>query len=323
MNFFNRILSPFNIQLTRITYLNKGKNYNENTIRRLSEFYIGFKSNNRFDLNEEISGIVFSKDRAMQLHALLSSYFYYTKNYAPLQIIFTFSCKQHKEAYEILQEEFQTFPIEFISETDFAIQLREIVTKLDADRLFFMTDDGVFLDYYDLADCLSFDPFDNIFSLRLGADFEFCYSYNKKQIVPNFSVKDARGHKFNSWKWADMKDSPDWIYPLSVDATIFLKKEIETILNHISFKSPNSLESEMQLYKDLFIYRNGICYEKTKYVNIPCNIVQNEFKNNCTGAFSVDELLTRYLGGERIDWKSLQNLHPREAQTVKFIFINN
>ena len=297
MNPLNKILNPFHMQLKRTKSLNIEKTNYENTIKRLSHFYLDSYGKTVTDLNRGISGILFSKDRAMQLHALISSYFHYTKNYAPLIILFTCSNEQHKQSYEILQNEFQSFPVSFITETDFGIQLKEIVNNVKADRIFFMTDDAVFLDHYDLLDCLNFHPLKNIFSLRLGADLDFCYSYNRKQAVPEFTVKDIAGQKFQTWIWKDLPDSPDWTYPLSVDATIFLRKEIEMILHHISFKSPNSLESQMQLYTDLFIQRKGICYPKVKYVNVPCNIVQTDFPNISTGTWSVSELIEQFLMG--------------------------
>lgn len=320
MALINKILKPFSIQLIKTASLINERSYFENTIKRLSEFYVD-SFNKLESLNNEISGIVFSKDRAMQLHALLSTYFHYTKNHAPLSVIFTCSNQEHKESYNILQKEFKQFPITFIEETDFAAQLKSLVKEDMCSRIFFMTDDGIFLAHYDLSDCLKFNPLKNIFSLRLGADFDFCYTHNRQQSIPSFSSFDLNDTNFNSWKWADMNHSPDWCYPLSVDATVFFKKEIELILEHISFKSPNSLESQMQLYSQLFINRKGICYPHTRYVNVPCNMVQTEFANNTTGAFSTDELLGKFIQGQRIDLMKLEGLRPRDAQVIKFSFI--
>ena len=320
MNIINKILKPFNIQLNRTAALKYEKDGYESRIQCLFKFYQDTFTSNHTSINRDISGIVFSKNRAMQLHALLASYFHYTKNHVPLTILFTYSDDQHKKSYEILQQEFKAFPVSFIYETNFAVQLKEIVANIHADRIFFMTDDGVFLDHYDLSDSLDFDPGKNIFSLRLGADFNFCYSYNRKQSVPAFSEININNKKFNGWIWEDMTDSPDWIYPLSVDATIFLKKEIALMLHHISFKSPNSLESQMQPYTKLFIQRMGICYSKVKYVNVPCNIVQTEYNNITTGTFSINELLEKFLIGQRIEWKKLEKFNARDAQTVKFSF---
>jgi hypothetical protein len=52
------------------------------------------------------AGIVFSKDRAMQLHALLSSDFSYVKNPLPLYILYTFSNERHARSYEELKSIF-------------------------------------------------------------------------------------------------------------------------------------------------------------------------------------------------------------------------
>jgi len=317
----NKILKPFKIQINRTASLLNEQRYNANLIERLSNFYFNFYNESE-SLNNGILGIVFSKNRAMQLHALLSSYFYYTKSFVPLNVIYTYSNEKYRQGYLILKNELKQFPVTFIEESDFAGQLKDLIKENEHSRLFFMTDDGVFLDHYDLLDCLQFNPFKNIFSLRLGADFDFCYSHNRSQTIPSFSCLEVDEKRFNTWKWSDMRESPDWSYPLSVDATVFLKREIEILLEHISFKSPNSLESQMQLYRQLFMNRTGICYSKTKYVNVPCNLVQSEYANNSTGTFSADELLDRFMKGQRIDWRKLDKLKPRNAQAARYSFTN-
>lgn len=321
MNIINKIFRPFNIQLNNITALKHQTDGYKTMIECVFQFYQDAFTGRHLSINKDISGIVFSKNRAMQLHALISSYFHYTKNYVPLTVLFTYSDEQHKISYEILQRELSAFPVTFIYETNFSLQLKEIVSNTHADRIFFMTDDAVFLDHYNLSDCLDFDPTKNIFSLRLGADFDFCYSYNRKQAVPAFSPININGKNLVGWIWENMTESPDWIYPLSVDATIFLKKEIELLLYHISFKSPNSLESQLQPYTKFFVQRRGICYPKVKYVNVPCNIVQTEYNNITTGTFSTSELLEKFLRGQRIDWKKLEKFNARDAQIVKFSFV--
>lgn len=320
MNWINEILKPFQVQVHKTKSLEIEKNSYLETVSRISSYYTYFYNSLEYDLNNGISGIVFSKDRAMQLEALLSSYFYYTKNPAPLLILFTYGNTQHKLAYEILQKEFQDFPVSFIEETNFCEQLKQLVNRQKGDRIFFMTDDAIFLDFYDLNDCLNFHPLQNVFSLRLGNDLDFCYAYNKKQEIPLFTIENMIGKEWNSWIWKDMYNSPDWSYPLSLDATIFLRKEIETILNYISFKSPNSLESQMQLLKDLFLQRKGICYSKAKYVNVPCNRVQSEFDNAFHNTYSVIELADKFLEGQRIEWKKFKELKATEVQKIKFNF---
>lgn len=316
----NSFLRYFNLKLSRASSIKKLHESYESSSKRISQFYtkkLAYKGEN---LNQGISGIVFSKDRAMQLHALLSSYLFYTTNSQPLTILYTYSTEEHKKSYHILQDEMKDCPITFVVENNFAEQLKEIIKVSDADRIFFLTDDGLFVDHYDLKDSLLFNPVENIFSLRLGNDLNYCYSYDRPQEIPVFTEIKSEAKIFNSWQWSLMKKSPDWIYPLSVDATVFLKSEISTMLDHLNFKNPNSLEYQMQLYNDLFIYRKGICYNKVKYVNVPCNIVQSEFDNISTGLFSTEDLLHLFLNGKRINWQKVENWNARDVQTLKYSF---
>lgn len=319
MNFLNKILKPFNLQLNKASSLANEKDYYENTIQRITDFYINSYNYNS-EINEAIFGIVFSKDRAMQLHALLASYFYFGKNYSEITVLYLCSNEQHKQAYETLRKDFENFPVKFIIENNFSEQLKAIVKKSEADRLFFMTDDAIFLDYFDLNDCLHFHPVTSIFSLRLGADLDYCFAYGKIQKIPDFALQKINNATFKSWKWKDMVESPDWMYPLSLDGTIFYRKEMEALLSNMTFFSPNSLEAQMQLYKELFLGRNGICFSKVKYVNIPCNVVQQEFNNKSNDSFTVEELLSYFLKGQRIDWRKLEGMKAPEAQKAKFTF---
>ena len=315
----NRFLESLGVELHKSASLKNEKGFFQDTIDRIANFHVQSLVSSFPDINKGISSIVFSKDRAMQLHALLSSYFYYTKNPAPLIILFRCSDKEHEISYEELQNEFKSFPVSFVKEVDFALQLKGVVGNLTSDRLFFMTDDAIFLDSYDLNDCLHYHPIENLFSLRLGTDLDFCYAYNKKQSLPDFK-QDELNETVHIWKWSNRPASPDWNYPLSLDATIYFRKEIALILECVAFSSPNSLESQMQLYKELFLVRNGICFSKVKYVNVPCNVVQQEFNNKSNDSFTVKELLSYFLKGQRIDWRMLEGMKAPEAQQAKFTF---
>jgi hypothetical protein len=316
----NKILQLVGLQVHRSASLKAEKSYHESRVSKLSEFYLSLLQRSTSTINTKICGIVFSKDRAMQLHALLTSYFHYSKERTPLVVLYTHTSERHCKAYDILKFELKDLPITFVSEINFADQLIDIVTNNESDRIFFMTDDGVFLDTFDLSDCLNFDPSEYIFSLRLGSDFDFCYTHNRAQTIPEFKEENLGQKQFLQWIWKDMVNSPDWIYPLSVDATIFRKSEIEMVLGKIQFRNPNSLEAQMQHYKDLFILRKGVCYQKAKYVNVPCNIVQTEIDNVHTGMFSTTELLERFLNGERINWRSLNKKNPRNVQMIRYTF---
>ncbi|MDP4285498.1 MAG: hypothetical protein Q8891_13820 [Bacteroidota bacterium] len=317
----NKLLGKAGFQIKKNIALESEKVYYRNTIKCLEDLYNYRCTQFKLNLNEQIIGIVFSKNRAMQLHALISSYFYYTENVAPLKVIFTTDNEQHKKSYQILKEEFSTLAVEFICENDFKAQLKSIVQKTEADRIFFMTDDAIFLDEYNLSNVLKFNPLKTIFSLRLGKNINFSFTHNKVQGLPKFKSLILNSQILYEWIWKNMSNSPDWYYPLSVDANIFSKNEIDIIIKYIDFNNPNTFEASLQIFINVFLPRKGVCYENAKYVNIPCNIVQNDFENIYTGTFSVSELLKLFLEGKRINWKLYKGIDAISIQKSKYDFI--
>jgi hypothetical protein len=288
----------------------KEREYSLKPYQKLLISYLG-------NVNKQISAILFSKDRAMQASALLASYFYHVDNAAPVTVLYTCSSPEHYQAYEILKQECKPWPVTFLLERNFKDDLLNIISGLTSDRLFFMTDDAVFKDKFNLADVLPYHPAHDIFSLRVGKDFTFCYSHNKLQQVPVLNWDLAPIH---SWMWQNMAQSPDWSYPLSVDANIFSRMEMFMLLSDLPFNSPNSLEGNLQRYNALFCARNGVCFTNTKYVNIPCNLVQQDYQNISTGFFSTQELLALFLDGKRIAWQELAGKPARQVQLTRFNF---
>jgi hypothetical protein len=314
----NKLFSFFGVQVKKTVALEKERAYLTSIISGLQELY-AYRFEEMY-LNDEIIGIVFSKDRAMQLNALLNSYFHFTKSAVPLRVLYTTSSADHSESYNCLRQEFSSFPVEFVREISFKEDLKRVLHESQSSRVFFMTDDAIFSGSYNLSDVLQFNPLDEIFSLRLGKDMGYSFALNREQSIPEL-IKIARNDSASySWIWNDMRDSPDWCYPLSVDGTFFCKGELEIMLRHIDFKNPNSLEANLQLFNPVFLLRKGVCYENAKYVNIPCNIVQQDFKNIYTGTFDVAELVKLYLAGKRIDWKQYADASPKEIQHSRFVF---
>jgi hypothetical protein len=317
----NKILEKAGVQIKKTSALQRERNYFQNIINCLEELYAYRYQNKGTQFNREITGIVFSKNRAMQLHALLSSYFYYTISPAALKVLYTTDSEDHADSYKILMSDFALQPVEFIKEDSFKKQLLAVVGQIKSDRIFFMTDDAIFVEDYNLSDVLNFNPLEEIFSLRLGKDLKFSFAYNKEQILPDFKNEIINNQYFYKWTWGDMKSSPDWVYPLSLDGTVFSSSEINIMLKYIGFKNPNSLEANLQLFNNAFIVRNGVCYEKAKYVNIPCNIIQNEFENIYTGTYTISELVNLFLAGKRINWQAYKGMDSKIVQFSKYDFI--
>jgi hypothetical protein len=266
-------------------------------------------------------GICFSKDRALQLHALLLSYYKYVENPVKLYVLFTSSSEQHNKSYTELIKLFEGYDICFIKEKHFKNDLEKILENIKSTKCFFMTDDALFIDNIDLNDFIKYNPAAAIPSLTKGLDLTFCFAFGKNQSLPIFIKELELEKQQKCWNWSQAIESPDWAYPLSLDANLFDKSEILVILKNTYYKAPNTLESNMQYYLNFFIYRKGICYNKVKYVNIPCNIVQTEWVNNTTGVYDADFLLKQWEDGNRIYFEKYYQEDCKIVQKAKFEFV--
>jgi len=319
----NSILHQFGVQIKQEKALSAEKSYLDAKYKGAVEIYNVYKKYVHKKLNNGIEGMVFSKDRTMQLHALLTTYIDDVSNHCPLVILYKATNEKSKRAYEDLKMEFGAYHITFIAETNFYGQVLKWLSGTGADRIFFVTDDAVFLDSFDLNNALLFNPLETILSLTKGFDQTFCFPLNKEQRIPDIQKKARfNGENFNFWIWRDSPDAPNWSYPLSVDGNFFLREEMLQVVKNISFKNPNSLEASLQIFVDFFNGREGVCFDKAKLINVPCNLVQNVFKNRSTGLFSAEELQDLWDEGKRIDVSPFQGMSSDEATYVKYCFKN-
>ncbi len=268
-------------------------------------------------------GIVFSKNRAMQLHALLSSYFANTKNPVKLNILYTTTHNGHTESYEKLKNLFVHYPINFIQENAFKADLDNLLGNIATTGVFFMTDDGVFIDSFDMNDIIMFNPVKIVPSLIKGLDLTYCYIRDKKQELPAFLKPDglALPADMKCWDWGNAETNSDWAYPLSLDVTFYNKKEIQILIANIPYKGPNSLEAALhENYSPIFLQRKGVCYDKAKYVNIVCNTVNTEHRNRNSGLHNTEELLKKWEAGYRIKYEDFYGKNCLDVEQSSFNF---
>ncbi len=258
------------------------------------------------------SCLVFSKDRAMQLHALLSSYFEMVCNPVPVNVLYQVSTPGHNDAYKELAHMFIGYPVAFQKQHDnkFKEDLVAILSKQKNDKIFFLVDDIIFIEKIDLKTYTSFNT--NIFvpSLRLGKNLNFCYTQRQKQPLPNWLNDSQCPSEFLSWNWQNGKF--DWAYPLSVDGHLFDRGEILAMTQLLDFTAPNTYEMALQQFVDIFATRIGVAYRKSVVVNIPWNKVQSEH-DNLSGNIHQDFLLEKWQAGKQINYQQLYGLCNRSA----------
>jgi hypothetical protein len=263
-------------------------------------------------------GIVFSKDRALQLHALLSSYLGKVVSPVPLHILYHTSTPLHQRAYEEVMEIFSD-KFSFIkqsSNNSFRDNLMTLLDSILAQKIFFLVDDVLFIDDFDVRDFAKFNTDKIVPSLRMGLNLKKCYTVQKEQPLPELMSYAGSDEDKIFWKWN--QGIHDWSYPLSVDGHFFSTQEIVAMTKLIDFSAPNTYEDQLQKFRRFFLFRMGVGYKKSKIVNIPCNKVQKENKNIC-GNTHQDILLEQWMKGYRMDYRSLYGFFNTSAhQEIPF-----
>ena len=263
--------------------------------------------------NRQISAIIFSKDRPMQLDALLRSLAQDTRGIEKIYVLYRVSDKDFDRAYDDLVEYFNH--VSFIRESSFRDQLITLLAGLNTSRLIFFVDDIIFVDKVDFENLKSINLRRFVFSLRHGISLKYSYMVSRPQSLPPYYTIES----FIMWKW--FKGDRVWGYPLSVDGHLYLTQEILTMAKLISFKAPNTFEGNLQRFTRLYKrMKDGMAFQYPKIVNVPVNRVQNEVQNRC-GEIHQKELLKLWNEGKRINIDRFLGHRPVSAhEEIPLVF---
>ena len=248
-----------------------------------------------------IAGLVFSKDRALQLRATLESFLLHCQDAEGIRLHVLFKCSSpvHARQYETLK---RTYPeIVFLEQTDFRSQTLEIVKG--GAYILFLVDDNIFVRDFSIKDAVEAVTAEDQaigFSLRLGRNTTYCYPLDRSQHLPDFSTL-ASGMLRYEWSGTEC----DFGYPLEVSSSLYRAAEIATYIQILSFENPNTLEAAMAEQAHAFGKRYLLCFEKSVTFCNPVNIVQNVCVNRTEqGCNYSPEVLAEYF--EQGSWINVQ-----------------
>lgn len=252
-----------------------------------------------------IKAVAFSKNRPVQLYALLESFFIncHDDEFVDFSVLFK-SSPEYIDAYKEVISRFKS--VKFVEETDFRSDLFRILAMTDAPYFMPLVDDIVFIDDFSAAECGKFMRENEdclTLSLRLGVDLNYCYSMCCEQPIPKFHDKWGQILKFYH-----RNEVGDWGYPFSLDGNIFNRKEFAHRAFSYPFTSPNHLESRLSTQKSIVLDDAVGCYEKPKLFNIPDNRVQNDFQNRYETQDGERLLLDKWNDGMKIDIEKLKRI---------------
>ena len=237
--------------------------------------------------------VIFSKDRACQLEALLRSMEQYFMLEHRVSVLYFASTSEYDQGYRLVIEEYSA--PEFYREMTFKKNLLRIFDAgARKNHRMFLVDDIVFIRDYAGGENLELFTLDEsilTISLRLGENITYCQPRGIDTVPHDFS-------RSNGWRWQE-GHTGYWNYPMSLDGHIFRAKDLNPLLNQLEFNNPNRLEAA--LAKRPPIKRPWMLAEREPYlVNLALNRVQTIFPNP-HGEVSIKQLNDAFLDGERLD----------------------
>jgi hypothetical protein len=286
-----------------------------------------------------IRGLVFSKDRALQLDATLTSFFRHASDAADVEMVVLYrsSSPRHEAQYIQLAGQYGD-RVRFVPETAFRRQVLEILktpirsarnrkrdpfipawrssdrlrTANTQDHVLFLVDDSIFIRPFGLGAAVqAIDANSDAagLSLRLGTNTRYCYALDRRQSLPEFKPLVDGTLKFG-WVGAD----GDFAYPLELSSSLYPLGLIVGMIDRLAFSDPNTLESKMAVGARHLARRWPalLCYPVSVAFCTPLNRVQQVYMNRAGDAekFSKERLADAFEQGRRINIGSLDGFVP-------------
>ena len=220
-----------------------------------------------------IEVVVFSKDRACQLEALLRSMARFFEYPHRITVLYTASDRDYQHGYDVLANWYAY--VTWKREVDFRAELLRLIDEASermACHVMFLVDDIVFTRRFTgepMIEQIENDEDILAVSLRLGDNIRYCHSLGIESGPPDFF--DGR-----RWSWRDAPPG-DWDYPMSLDGNIYRLSDIVEKLADIAFCNPNTLEAGMA--GDPIDRPYLVCQPSPYLVNLALNLVQDVFDN--------------------------------------------
>jgi glycosyltransferase involved in cell wall biosynthesis len=270
-----------------------------------------FCSRSGIEPSTPLGGIIFSKDRPLQLDATLRSFYHHCSDAQNVQlyVLYTTTTGRMRWLYRQLIREYPR--VAFVRESDFR---RDLLTLLgNFEHVLFLVDDSIFAQPFalgDILDALQSHPDAIGFSLRLGRNTTYCYSLDRKQALPELQELNNGFLKF-SWL-----DAPcDFGYPLELSSSAYRVEDIRPLLEELSFENPNTLEDAMSrnLAKLITSHPSLLCSAKSLSFCIPINLVQKTCLNRAGhhDDYMPEKLAQLFAEGCRLDIAALDGYIPK------------
>jgi hypothetical protein len=263
------------------------------------------KTNNNY--SKGLTCIIFSKDRPLQLFALIESMNFRTSFNHRIIIIYKTSAPSYDNAYNQLILETKNFSlnIDWLKETEsFKQSIIRALNTVNTKQVFFLTDDNIFINDFDFSICDEFLSDKYIFSLRHSKNITYSFTENKNFKTPPF-FQSKINQNFLEFSWFETQG--EWSDPWSIDGHIYQSNEIIILSDIMTYRGPNSYEAALKSFNFLLKNRIGVCSPLSIIINLPVNMSQVEIKTNRTGNVKLQEYLDGWNKKKKLDILSFKS----------------
>jgi len=269
--------------------------------------------------------IIFSKNRPPQLHLLLESIYKNGSNLFDMISVLYKADNDFISGYEKCKKHFNN--VIFKNEEHFKNDLLNLIDISFYATTFLVDDAVMYKEITESKDSILStinNELDSVcFSLRLGNNCTYSHPTNLYYALSDHEINGS----ILSFNYSDQQG--DFGYPLSTDGHIFKTNLIYGLLIDIPFKNPNTLEANLQRYVNSKVLPFDMyCFEESKVVSIPVNLVNDTFQNRhaLMYHFAEKDLNDRYLKNEIIDLEAMDFTNidgPHKEIEYKFKNGNN
>ncbi|GAB4226055.1 MAG: hypothetical protein Tsb0021_01660 [Chlamydiales bacterium] len=272
--------------------------------------------------------ITFSYDRPMQLYAFLESIEKHVSGQGKMYVVYRVSSAEYKKGYSEVQKRFPE--VVFLEQGDslennFKSLVLQAIKDSPSDFLIFAVDDDIITSKIDISHSVKamIDHRAYAFLFRMGNNIMYS-NRNTPLKIPYQTIPEE-----DMRLWVVKNGQEAWHYVHNVDFSMYSKKEILPVLENLSFIAPNSFEEAwnrvcfVSLFGRLkdwtkFNFKKCLCYSKSKLINIPINLVNEEIVNpNLSQShYSKEALLSLFFDGVTIDVDAYHEYFPQTVHVM-------
>jgi len=267
--------------------------------------------------------LIFSKDRASQLLALLESLKSMCLEFETLDIVVLMktSTDQHKKQYEELEAKFSD--IYFYEETVLSLDINILIMK--SSYIVFFVDDSICVLPFSVNTVIDkLEKHSNVigFSLRLGENITYSYPHSCNQKCPSCIEIDEDIRQID---WTESEC--DFRYPMEVSSSIYRTSDVQGLLYGANKSSVQHIENSLWL-KCVSLKGskpNLMFFSASRAFANPMNITHNNNGNRYSDikGYSAKEMADKFDAGFKIDVKSFEGFVPISChQEVPFSWVS-